>query len=103
MNIKDFTAGQLSRIYRLIEQLHKTNSQMASDRKVEGIAFYKDKRRNFMCSNVELSYTNGTFDSTYKCVMIEPDGTERDAIQYFGSDTECMNYLQKCEQIKIEK
>ena len=96
-----FTETQLSKIYKLIEQLHKTNTDLASDRKVEGISFYTNKRRNFMCSYVVLSYTNGNFNSQYNCKIIEPDGTEIDGLEYFGDEIECVNYLQKCQKISF--
>ena len=103
MKTNEFTSEQLSRIYRLVEKLHKINNDLASDRKVEGIAYYINKRRTFICSYVELSYTNAMFDSQYKCVMIEPDGTEIDGLEYFENEAMCSKYIQKCEKIELEK
>ena len=86
MKQHDFTDIQTRRILELVSRLYDTNTILSSDSKIDGIAFYKDKNLNFMCSYNEYNYDQGNFKSTIYYVMIDTDGKVIDAIEYYGSD-----------------
>lgn len=96
-----FTDIQIQKIQELIQRLHKVNTDLGSDRKIEGVEFFRDKRRTFMCSYAELCYEDGTFRGIIHYDMITPDGKVIDAIEYYGDDVKCNEICSRMEKIKL--
>ena len=81
-----FTDIQTKRIMDLVSRLHKDNTSLSANRKIEGISFFTDDNYNFMCSYCELNFSDGKFHSELNYVLIRPTGEVIDGIEYYGSD-----------------
>jgi len=101
MKQHDFTTEQQVEIARLLSDLHNTNTKLDSDRKIEGIQYFKDKKRNFMCSYCELSYDDGKFHSRLNYVMITPSGEVIDALALYGDDIKANEKCSRMTEIKL--
>jgi len=101
MKEHDFTTKQHVAISKLLEDLHKTNSDLASDRKIQGIQYFKDKKRNFMCSYCELSFDDGKYHSRLNYIMITPEGKVIDAIAHYGDDVKANDKCSRMTEIKL--
>jgi len=97
----NFTPTQTIKISKLLEDLHNTNTDLASDRKIEGIQYFKDKKRNFMCSYCELSFDDGNYHSRLYYIMITPDGEVIDAIELYGDEIKANNKCSRMTEIKL--
>ena len=101
MKHHNFTDIQTKRIFELVNQLNETNESLASNIKIQGIEFFSDKNRNFMCSYSRISYDDGKLTCDIKFVLINGKGEVADATEHYGSEDMAFKKCQEMFKIKL--
>ena len=98
----EFNKNQLIKMYELIDELNKQNSNIRSHYKNEGMECFYDKNNNFMLRYCNMTYGDGGLVMNHVYKVITPNGEVKDGKEMFKNDAEAHSWTEDLEAIDIQ-
>jgi len=96
-----FSNEQLVSIYNLLKMIKETNTDIASNSKIDGIQYYMDKYKNFYASYCLFDYSEGGAQTQLVYTSINPFGEVIDLNSIYVNQSDIVIKLEKCQKISL--
>ena len=96
-----FSNEQLVSIYNLLKMIKETNTNIASNSKIDGIQYYMDKHKNFYASYCLSDYSEGGAQTQLVYTSINPFGEVINLNSIYVNQSDIVVKLEKCQKISL--